>query len=128
MDHVRIEATERTPEVYFDFNGHYFSLRGEAYPEDTNAFFGPLMNQLEDYFQTLDEATITFEFELIYFNSSTAKVLMMLFELLDATAARNNAVKVHWIYEADDDNMEVLGEEYGEDLEHVDFSLVPKEA
>ena len=37
----------------------------------------------------------------------------------------SNASNVHvvWIHEADDDNMEEMGEEFGEDLEHATFEL-----
>jgi hypothetical protein len=127
MDNIRIEATERTPEVDFAFDENVFALRGEAYPEDVNDFFGPLIDQLDGHMTSLDGADITFNFELIYFNSSTAKILMMLFELLDSTAEKGNQVTVNWIYEADDDNMEELGEEYGEDLEHAAFNLVAQD-
>jgi len=128
MDNIRIEATERTPEVDFSFEDNIFSLRGEAYPEDVNEFFGPLIDQLEEHFASLDSAEVSFNFELIYFNSSTAKILMMLFELLDSTAGeKNNQVTVNWLYDADDDNMEELGEEYGEDLENAKFNLVPQD-
>ena len=128
MDNIRIEATERTPEVDFAFDENSFALRGEAYPEDINEFFGPLVSQLENYLNSLEGADVTFNFELIYFNSSTAKILMMLFELLDSVAEKGNQVTVNWIYASDDDNMEELGEEYGEDLEHAHFNLVAQDA
>ena len=69
---------------------------------------------------------IIFNFELIYFNSSTAKILMDLFDMLDETASDNN-VMVNWIYDADDDNMEELGQDFGEDLEEATFNMVVKE-
>ncbi|MCU7835810.1 MAG: DUF1987 domain-containing protein [gamma proteobacterium symbiont of Taylorina sp.] len=127
MDNIRIEATERTPEVDFAFDDNNYSFRGESYPEDINIFFGPLVEQLEDYFKNLEGTDVTFNFELIYFNSSTAKVLMMLFELLDTVAEQGNQVTVNWIYETSDDNMQELGEEYGEDLEYASFKLVAQD-
>jgi len=123
MTKVNIPATERSPEVDFDFSVNKFALRGESYPEDVNAFFGPLMDQLESHFENQDAADILFTFELIYFNSSTAKILMGLFDMFDQAAESGNKVIVEWCYEEDDDNMEELGEEYGEDLEHADFVL-----
>lgn len=127
MDNIRIEATDRTPEVDFAFDENVFSLRGEAYPEDVNAFFGPLVDNLEQHLTSLQEKEISFNFELIYFNSSTAKILMMLFEMLDACAENGNRVVINWAFEADDDNMQELGEEYAEDLEHAAFNLQPQE-
>lgn len=64
-----------------------------------------------------------FPFELIYFNSSTAKVLMGLFEILDEAAGNGNEALITWSHEEDDDNMEEMGEEFGEGLENGTFEL-----
>ena len=47
-----------------------------------------------------------FPFELIYFNSSTAKVLMGLFEILDEAVGNGNVALITWSHEEEDDNME----------------------
>lgn len=123
MDNVKIAPTDRSPDINFDYDANKFSIKGESYPEDVNEFFGPLMEQLETHFENQKGADIFFYFELIYFNSSTAKILMGLFDMFDETAQAGNKVVVEWCYEEDDDNMEELGEEYGEDLEHAEFVL-----
>ena len=127
MNNIQIEATERSPEIDFNFAENNFSMRGESYPEDVSEFFGEIMKQFYEYVADLVDAEITFTFELIYFNSSTAKVLMGLFDRLDEIAEEGNKVIINWYFEEDDDNMEELGEEFGEDLEHAEFNLVPKE-
>ena len=43
-------------------------------------------------------------------------------------AASDNTVTVNWIYDAEDDNMEELGEDFGEDLEDATFNMVVKDA
>ncbi len=48
---------------------------------------------------------------------------MGLFDSLDETAGNGNDVTVIWVHEIDDDNMEEMGEEFGEDLEHAKFEL-----
>lgn len=123
MDALTIEKTERSPEIYFDFDNNQYAIRGESYPEDVNEFYGPVMEKLEAHLNQLDGASVEFTFELIYFNSSSAKILMGLFELLDETAENGNRVHVTWTYEEDDDNMEELGEEFCEDLEHATYTL-----
>lgn len=125
MEPVNIAPTERSPEIAFDFAANTFSIKGESYPEDVTAFFGPLIEKLEDHLNAQSGASVTFSFELIYFNSSTAKVLMELFDLLDQTAAKGNTVSIAWVFEEDDDNMEELGEEFAEDLEHASFEMKP---
>lgn len=128
MENISIAASERSPEIDFNFETNTFSLRGESYPEDVNAFFGPLIGNLESHLDALNEAKVEFTFELIYFNSSTAKVLMNLFDALDRAAENGNEVLINWVFEADDDNMEEMGEEFGEDLEHAKFQLRKMEA
>ncbi len=124
MENITIAATERSPEVFFDFTTNAFTLRGESYPEDVNDFFGPIMDKLEKYLNDLEDAKVNFTFELVYFNSSSAKVLMNLFELLDDTAENGNEVHIVWKYEEDDDNIEELGEEFCEDIEHATYELL----
>ena len=123
MDNIKIQPTERSPEVDFDFANGRFALRGESYPEDVTAFFGPVLEKLDSWIANADGAEIRFDFELIYFNSSTAKVLMGLFETLDQAAETGNKVTVTWSYDSEDDNMQELGEEFAEDLEHARFVL-----
>ncbi len=123
MDDVKIEATERSPEIDFQFVANRFAFRGESYPEDVAAFYGPLMNKLESHLATVTSGTVEFDFELIYFNSSSAKVLMDLFDRLESLAASGVAVTINWHYDAEDDTMEELGEDFAEDLEHAKFEL-----
>jgi SiaC family regulatory phosphoprotein len=123
MDALIIEKTERSPEINFDFDNNQYTIRGESYPEDVHEFYGSVMEKLEAHFGQLHGAEVNFNFELIYFNSSSAKILMNLFELFDETAENGNKVHVTWTYEEDDDNMEELGEEFCEDLEHATYTL-----
>lgn len=126
MDNIKIEATERSPEIDFNFQDACFAIRGESYPEDVSEFYGDIIDRFDGFVSSLEKAEVTFDFELIYFNSSTAKVLMGLFDQLDKVAGNGNSVVINWRYEEDDDNMEELGEEFGEDLEHAEFNLIPK--
>jgi SiaC family regulatory phosphoprotein len=47
----------------------------------------------------------------------------MLMDKLDAAAAKGASVDVYWFYDAKDDTMQELGEEFGEDLESAKFHL-----
>ena len=128
MDNIKIERTERSPEIDFDFQNNVFSLRGESYPEDVPAFFGPHIGALESHLAGLSEGTVEFNFEMIYFNSTSAKVVMKLFDALEEAAGNGVAVTVNWYFDAEDDNMEELGEEFGEDLEAAVFNLKSMDA
>lgn len=126
MDPIKLEPTKRTPGIDFNFAANNFSIFGESYPEDVNKFFGPLISKLEDHLQAQDGAEIKVSFDLVYFNSTTAKILMGLFETLDGAAGAGNAVTISWSYASDDSNMEELGQEFAEDLENAKFVMVPK--
>jgi hypothetical protein len=126
MEHIQRAKTERTPEIDFNFSENTFSLRGESYPEDVKAFFGPIMDPLKNHLTTQKDTSITFDFELIYFNSSTAKVLMTLMDLLDETALRDNNVVINWYFDEEDDNMEEMGAEFAEDLANITFNMKPQ--
>ena len=71
----------------------------------------------------LGDGSCRFDFELIYFNSSSAKAIMMLMEKLDDAAKNGASIEVYWYYDEEDDTMQELGEEFGEDLEHAAFHL-----
>jgi SiaC family regulatory phosphoprotein len=123
MPSLKIAATERTPEIDFDFDSHHLRLKGESYPEDAAAFYGPVFAVLDEYLAGLGDGACRFDFELIYFNSSSAKAIMLLLEKLQAAAASGATVIVSWYYDEEDDTMKELGEEFGEDVEHAEFHL-----
>jgi Domain of unknown function (DUF1987). len=128
MDTITIAATERSPEISFDFDANTYLIKGESYPEDVTDFYGESLKALESHLSRLDGAIVNFTFELIYFNSSSAKILMSLFDMLEEAAGNGNTVNIVWVHEADDDNMEELGEEFGEDLEAANFTMKAIEA
>ncbi|MBF0155001.1 MAG: DUF1987 domain-containing protein [Magnetococcales bacterium] len=126
MDTIHIDASERAPAIDFNFSANHFAMRGESYPEDVAEFYGPILTRFKEHVAALAGASLVFDFDLIYFNSSSAKVLMGLFDTLDKVAAKGNKVIINWHFEEDDDNMEELGGEFGEELHHAEFHLLPK--
>jgi SiaC family regulatory phosphoprotein len=122
-DKIDIAATTRTPAVTFDFTQHHLKIKGESYPEDVTEFYGPVFTALDNYLSKLGKGSCRFDFELIYLNSSSAKAVMMLMDKLEAAAKKGAAVEVYWYYDKEDDTMQELGEEFGEDLENAKFHL-----
>jgi hypothetical protein len=122
-DKIDIEATSRTPAVVFDFSQNHLKIKGESYPEDVTEFYGPVFSALDAYLGQLGRGNCRFDFELIYLNSSSAKAIMMLMDKLEAAAKKGASVEVYWYYDKEDDTMQELGEEFGEDLESAKFHL-----
>jgi len=122
-DKIDIAATTRTPAVTFDFTQHHLKIKVESYPEDVTEFYGPVFTALDTYLTKLGKGSCRFDFELIYLNSSSAKAVMMLMDKLEAAAKKGASVEVYWYYDKEDDTMQELGEEFGEDLENAKFHL-----
>jgi hypothetical protein len=119
-----IPAKERTPEVDFRFGEHHLSMKGEAYPEDAAAFFGPLLRSLAEYCATVQDQALRVAFQLDYFNTSSAKALMNMIQLLESAARTGTPVELRWHYQKDDEVMREFGEDFATELEHVDFQLI----
>ena len=122
MENIRIEATDNTPEVDFDFEANAFALRGILYPEDAFPFFDPILRPFREHLSEL-ASDATFTFELTYFNSSSARFVMEILRVLDGAAQGEHAVRIVWVCDDEDDNMQETGEEFAEDLEHATFEL-----
>jgi hypothetical protein len=125
MQPIHREATKRSPALLFDFEHHRLSLAGESYPEDAAAFFGPPLKAMAEYLDGLVDAHVELELRMTYFNSSSAKALMNMFQLLEHAASRGLSTRVRWFFDPEDDAMQEFGEDFAEDFEHGEFELVP---
>ncbi|BAI72290.1 hypothetical protein AZL_016520 [Azospirillum sp. B510] len=123
MDGLSIPATGRTPGVSFDFASGHLRMTGESYPDDVAAFFGPVFEALRGFLERPDGGAIRFDMELLYFNSSSAKALMNIFQMLETVARTGRPVTLSWCFERNDDSMRELGEDFSEDLRHVAFQM-----
>jgi hypothetical protein len=124
MQNLSIPASPRTPAIDFDFGKNHLKLSGESYPEDVTEFYKPLFSALDTYLAELGPGKrCRVDFELIYINSSSAKAVMVLMDKLDAAASNGAAVDIYWFYDKEDDTMQEIGEEFGEDLENAKFHL-----
>lgn len=126
MNNLSIEKTKFTPEIIFDAESGVLTIRGESYPENTATFYQPVFKWLKDYFNNVNNEETKVIIELYYFNSSSSKVLMNLFEELDNAGEQEKKVVVEWIYDPEDEDSLEFGEEFAEDVEHIEFQLTSK--
>ena len=101
MEHLYITASPTSPEIDFRFNQHTLSMRGESYPENAAAFYGPVIERVRAYLASCNKATITANVSLAYFNSSSTKMLFSLFESLNDAALAGNNVRLNWYHDED---------------------------
>jgi hypothetical protein len=127
MDIFTREQTKSTPWIHFDPQENHLQIKGESYPENSANFYAPMMEWLEDYLNNVSHSKIQVDVELVYFNSSSSKVFMNLFDRLEESAKHGVHVAINWMYHEDNDTAFECGEEFQEDLEHVEFNLLPIE-
>ncbi len=124
MDNLFIEKTSSTPCINFDLSTNRLVISGESFPENAAKFYAPILDWLKEYVAAVDRQEVIVEFEIIYFNSSTSKILMMLFSLLDEAAEEGKNIIVNWRCDARNETAIECGEEFKEDLENLPFTIV----
>ena len=124
---IKMAETERTPGVVFDPCRGSLVLSGESYPEDAGKFYGPILQKIQEYLSSESANSLSVSMRMIYFNSSSAKAVMNLFQMLESAAASGLSVSVSWYHDPDDDMMEEMGEDFSEDFEHARFALIPEQ-
>ena len=126
MENLHLAATADSPEVEFRFDAHELSLKGESYPENAAAFYGDIIKRLQAYLGGVTAGTtITVNVALIYFNSSSTKMLFTLFDTLNSAAERGVHVVLNWHHDPEDDTIEEFGRELHDDFSALEFHDLP---
>ena len=126
MEHLLIEQTVSTLGVDFDPLSSVLSMRGESYPENAPSFFSPILSWLENYLESLEDGTeVLVDLDIIYFNSSSSKVMMNIFDLLDDAARKGVGVRIVWRYHLENEISEECGREFAEELTAAGFEMKP---
>ena len=129
MQNFSRDATQFTPCISFDCQSNELTLRGNSYPEDPAAFYAPVFAWLREYLGQLEyDAEVRVNIEIAYFNSSSSKVLLDFFDLLNDKAF-NEAVPidVNWYYDPDDPDMLEYGEDFQSDFRAMKFRFIKQE-
>lgn len=123
MQKIDIQKTISTPHMIIDEENNYLMLSGESFPENIVNFYEPLMTWIDDYLES-DFATFTFDCSLVYFNSSTSKLLMNILNAMNEAAAHGKKVIVNWHSSKENDVIIECGEEFGEDFGDIQFNII----
>ena len=126
MENLFIAATKSSPEINFDCQQHTLEIRGESYPENTAEFYTPILRWIQEYLGSTEDHLISIYMELVYFNSSSAKVLMDLFDILDTSAKTGKRITINWVYDKRNASALEAGEEFQEEVEYMTFNLLQK--
>lgn len=120
MNALNVAPTEFSPKIILDEVSSKFEVSGESRPENANKFFAPVIAWLEQYQLVLywekqkfgKTRKIVFEFNLGYFNSTSAKFILDILNLLDKFFQEGYDIKVVWHYDVRDEDMMDSGEEF----------------
>ena len=116
-------ATGSTPYIQIDEERGYMIFKGESFHENVVEFYKETGDWLKRYMAG-DFSRFTFDCELRYFNSSTAKLILNILMELDARAAEGRRVTVNWITSEDNDIIRECGEDFLEEVHHLEFNFV----
>ena len=116
------EASARTPYIHLDYTAGTLVMRGESYPEDVPAFYAEINEAITAYFADNDQA-LSVAIQLTYFNSSSARALMELLDLLDDAAKSGRTITVDWSCDPDDDITREFAQDISSDVSHISVTI-----
>ena len=125
MEDLYITPERDKPEIDFKFSQHHLVLRGESFPENAVSFYAPVVAALMNYLGRTHDTDITVDFELRYFNSSSTKILLNVFRMLDQASSNHNRVHVNWRHDPDDDTVLEFGNDIASDFITLKYQAVP---
>jgi len=121
--HLEKQKTKSTPYVLIDEEKGYMKLEGRSFHENVVEFFKEI-NAWMDTYLTSDFRAFTFDCEMNYFNSSTAKLLFNMIMKMDKHACANKKITLNWITTESNDIVIECGESFQEDVCNLEFNLV----
>lgn len=124
MKNLIIEATKSSPSVRLNAETRIIDISGESYPENAAKFYAPIVDWLDTFFSLTDHSPITVNITLHYFNSSSSKILMDIFDRLDKAHIHGIPVTVNWRCHEENDTAIECGEEFKKEIEHINFHMI----
>jgi hypothetical protein len=122
--HLLMRRTLNTPLIKFEDG--VLVISGRSIPENALSFFEPLFKFIANY--TLKPYPVTeVNVMLEYANSSTNRSLMTVFTLLEKIYENGNNIHINWYFEAGDDLMFELGNDF-KALLRIPFVVQEKES
>ncbi len=125
LDNLEIKGEKGTyfvPHVNFNAETGICTLEGESYLEDTWDFYKRLVDWLRAYSET--GRSITFNFKLTYFNTSSSKGILEVLEYLKEYEGLGGVLDIMWYYPKDDEDILEEAEDFIEDTQ-LDMELIP---
>lgn len=111
MEPLFIEKQPNTLKIVLDKENRNFTFEGRSLPENTVKFFEPVIKWLKEYREDpVSDVVVNMNF--IYFNTSSAKLLLEVLRIFETIYKAGNNMKIIWHYMAEDYDIQEAGEEY----------------
>ena len=110
------------PVVDFNYNTGICEISGESYMEDSYVFYEPLLNWLKDYFK--ENRPIVFNIKLIYFNTSSSRLILELLDQLKSYIDQGGKVEINWFYKKNDPDMKREIADFKEETD-LEIDIIP---
>ena len=132
MEALKIEQSERAPEVIFDIEKGIFAMKYDSRPENVRKFYYPIIEVLNEGLEELissgkstnfKENPFLFSFKLGYFNSSSAKFILDIMNIARLFFEKGLNIIVEWYYQDDDEDMMEAGEDFADFCE-MEFKFI----
>jgi hypothetical protein len=116
LDLIFLERTTETPSIVLDPSNGAVEITGNCYPENAFEFFEPVRTWIEQYF-ALVASNLDVRMNLNYINTSSSKFLREMMVLLNNYYSQDKSIRVEWLYDEDDEDMEDLGKTFSLEFE-----------
>ncbi len=118
-----IDVSGFTPLIDFDLATTTFTIDGRIIPENPIQFFDNLNKWLTDNYYNADLKIVNLNLKLDFFNTASAKCLVVLINNFLKLKAKGAEVHVNWFYMEDDEEIKEAGEDYSYLVKHA-FNFV----
>ncbi len=123
MENLYIEGSQDNyyvPTVDFNAETGICTISGKSYLEDTTQFYLVLLEWLDEFFEEANKP-VQFNVMLSYYNTSSSRSILDIFDLLKIYEDNGGKVEVNWYCR--DVDMEVVQEEVEDYMEESDLKI-----
>lgn len=107
------------PTVDFNVETGVCTISGKSYLEDTTQFYLPLLEWLDEY--TRYNKPIQFNVKLSYYNTSSSRSVLDIFDLLKLYEDKGGEIEVNWYCR--DIDLDVIQEEVDDYMDESDLQI-----
>jgi hypothetical protein len=123
MDDLIKSQAKKTPQLLLDNKKGLIEMKGSSIMEDATAFYDPLMRWLYEYVSNAKDTVVNIDLE--YFNTSSAKILLIFFRTLSTIQKSGCNLEVNWYFDEDDDEIIESGTNFAI-MSKIKFNFINK--